>query len=100
MNDNVQYEFTCTAAPVQAEGTIAGKRFYFRSRHEEWTFSVSENQEIDPVDIISADDAKGKGFFLEGRYGMSAFDASYMPLDIADKIIRECADAYLQTKDV
>jgi hypothetical protein len=100
MNDNVQYEYTCTAAPVQAEGTIAGKRFYFRSRDQEWTFSVSESQEIDPVEITSAEDAKGEGFFIAGRYGVRAFDASYMPLDIADKIIRECVDAYLRTKVV
>jgi hypothetical protein len=39
----LQYQFTSGAAPVQAEGTVAGHPFYVRARHDEWTFSVPEN---------------------------------------------------------
>lgn len=41
----------CGSAPVQAEGTVNGFLFYFRARHNEWTFAISENPEICPVDI-------------------------------------------------
>ena len=29
------FQFTCIAAPVQAEGTVARRAFYFRARGEE-----------------------------------------------------------------
>jgi hypothetical protein len=34
--------------PVQAEGTVGGKPFYFRARGEHWSFRVAEPGE-DPV---------------------------------------------------
>ena len=37
----VTIEFTCLAAPVQAEGTVAGRAYYFRARGEEWALVVS-----------------------------------------------------------
>lgn len=32
----LEYEVTCSACPVQLEGTISGRRFYFRARWEVW----------------------------------------------------------------
>lgn len=31
--------------PVQAEGDIDGKRFYFRARGERWSFGVGDNDD-------------------------------------------------------
>lgn len=83
---DLHIEFFGGAAPVQAWGTIAGKRFYFRARHDEWTFAVSLHPAVDPVDV----QFPGQGFLIEERYG-SGNDASYLPYEQAEAIIRRCA---------
>jgi hypothetical protein len=91
----VEYRFTCEAAPVQAEGVIDGRPFYFRARHEEWTFSVAEQPGLHPADIDSSEAAAGRGFFIGERYGGSrSFAAGHMPLDEARRLIVGCAHAY------
>jgi hypothetical protein len=94
MTKNMDYTFTCTAAPVQAEGTIKGKAFYFRSRHGHWTFAVSEDTNTSPIDIQSTE----QGFFIEQQYGNKSSNASYLPLDEAKKIIEDCAEMYLMRR--
>lgn len=80
--------------PVQGHGKIAGVEFYFRARWEEWTFALATGEMLDPIDISSS----GQGFFREGRYGQKPYDASWMPLEEAERIIRECARQFLDTK--
>lgn len=94
MIKDLDYTFTCAASPVQAEGTINGKAFYFRSRHERCTFAVSEDSNISPIDLQASE----QGFFIERQYGNKSFDASYMPLDEAKRIIEDCAEMYLSEK--
>jgi hypothetical protein len=96
--DDLNYHFTCTASPVQAEGMIGGKPLYFRSRHEHWNFSVSEDPNVDPVDIDSSEQGLAHGFFVEEKYGNESFAASYMPLDEAERIIKRCAEMYVRAK--
>ena len=84
--------FTCRAAPVQAEGTIAEHAFYFRARHKEWSFSVALSPEVDPADICFP----SQGFFREASYGSSRFAAGYMPLPEARQIIIDCATDFLR----
>ena len=84
--------FTCHAAPVQVEGTIAQHAFYFRARHEEWSFSVALSPEVDPADICFP----SQGFFREASYGSSRFAASYMPLEEARQIVVDCARDFLR----
>ena len=36
--------------PVQAEGTISGYPFYFRSRHARWSLHVASSPSGDPLD--------------------------------------------------
>ena len=87
-------------APVQAEGTINEFLFYFRARHDEWTFAVSENPEIDPVDIQFPDSSKQYCFFAQGQYGLGfESKASYMDNDTAIKIIENCVSDYLHGRD-
>lgn len=78
--------FTCFGAPVQADGTVAGKPFYFRSRHDEWTFAIALDGG-DPVVI----EAGNPGFFRGEPYE----DASWMPVDEAKAILRRCAREFL-----
>tara|TARA_R110002050_G_scaffold299374_2_gene464759 strand:+ start:22 stop:357 length:336 start_codon:yes stop_codon:yes gene_type:complete len=82
-------------SPVQAEGTVHGLSFYFRARHDEWTFSVSENPEIDPVDIQTIEAGESYGFFKECSYGgIGAESASYMDFQTAENIIIDCCAEY------
>ena len=92
---NPDYQFTCDAAPVQAEGTLDGHPFYFRARGDHWAFSVAEEPGLDPVFIDSAESAEGRGWFLEAQYGAAgSFAASWMPLAEARELIGDCARRY------
>ena len=83
-------------APVQAGGTIAGKAFYFRARHEEWTFSLAESEGVNPVDISFAE----RGFFREAPYGKPrSFAASYMAYEEAEAFIKVCAQEFLDSRN-
>ena len=89
-------QFYTSQSPVQAWGTVRGREFYFRSRHEHWDFAVSETPDVDPGDIFP-DDNRARMFVREGPYGQGKFAASYMPLDVAAQIIERCAQEYAQT---
>jgi hypothetical protein len=76
--------------PVQAEGTVAGKAFYFRARWDAWSFAVADSVLDDPVDI----QLPGQGFLCEGDYD----DASWMSYDDAEALIRRYAQEFLATQ--
>ena len=63
--------------PVQAEGTIDGKPFYFRARGRWWSLEIA--------DVT----------FREERWGDSEFAAGWMPHDEARKLIERCANDYV-----
>lgn len=99
MSENsLKFDYLGGMAPVQAEGTIAGHRFYFRSRYQHWTFSVSEHDDVSPVEIDSPASGKAYGFFREGDYGSTPFEASYMPEEEARRIMEACAAEYLRER--
>jgi hypothetical protein len=91
---NIFFEFTSTVAPVQAEGTVAGRSFYFRARGNTWEFTVAEREGDDPSALGEEDVAGGTAWYrsgtLPGRFG-----ASWMPLEEARSLINECARAYV-----
>ena len=92
----LEYALTTTAAPVQAEGTVAGHPFYFHARHDAWAFSVSESASLDPADVAAAEAAAGHGWYRSGRVGWPwEFRASYLTAEEAAAIIRSCAAAYV-----
>src|SRR5437762_13204696 len=90
----LQFEFTSSPAPVQAEGSVGGRRFYFRARGNTWTFTVAENDGDDPVGLSSDDVARGAAWRRTGDV-TGEFAASWMPIDQAVGLIIECANAYL-----
>ena len=77
----VTIEFTCHAAPVQAEGSVANHAFDFRARGEEWTFTMEES-----------------GWHRSGEVSGGRFAASYLPLDQARALIHRCAREYLDSR--
>ena len=82
-------------SPVQGEGTIRGNAFYFRARHDEWTFSVSENAEINPVDIQTIEAGKQHGFYRENGYRPNRMGSvGYMDFEIAEKSMIDCVKEY------
>jgi len=72
-------------APVQGEGTIAGKPFYFRARHGGWSMSIGVG-----MDKPDADD-KDAEWFREGEWP----NASWMPHEDARKLIEQLANEYI-----
>ena len=92
---SLTFEFTCHAAPVQAEGAVAGHAFYFRSRGEKWEFTIAERPENDPAALGPEDAASRRAWYRSGVVSGGPFAASYLPLDQARSLILECAQAYL-----
>lgn len=87
------------SAPVQADGTINGFPFYFRARRNEWTFAISENPDISPVDIQFVEQGKEFGYFAEGTVGKEwEYQTSYMEFSMVKDIIIKCSIEYLNNK--
>ena len=90
--EDLVYTFTTTAAPVQAEGTVRGKPFYFRARHSSWSFAAAMSPNLDPKALVLPERGSSEVFLIEGKFGK----ASYMSLSRAKKLIESCAEAYLR----
>ncbi|WP_433344612.1 hypothetical protein [Micromonospora sp. CA-111912] len=74
-------QVTCSAAPVQIEGSLLnGDRFYFRARHSDVSLSIGGD---DPADIPEWEDSE------------SHQEASYLPAAAGEAIIRRLARRYL-----
>ncbi|MCB2378723.1 hypothetical protein LGH70_14065 [Hymenobacter sp. BT635] len=80
-------------APIQGTGTVAGNPFYFRSRWDTWSFAISDDPEVDVLDICVPESAK-YGFFAEATVSGGPYAASYLPLDTAEQIIKDCCRQY------
>jgi hypothetical protein len=93
MQDGIVIEYLAGNCPVQAEGTIDGKRFYFRARGESWRI------EIHPTatgDVLSWG---GDGWHYTEPYGDGPFAAGWMPEDEARQMIEKAALIYRRTQE-
>lgn len=72
--------------PVQAEGTVNGKPFYFRSRGDQWAMNIGGD------DIILE-----PGWRYEEDYGVWP-EAGWITLDEARSFIQKAAEMY-STRD-
>jgi hypothetical protein len=70
--------------PVQGEGKLKdGRRFYFRARHERWSFSVG----------ATSDEAiENPTWIWAEPWGDAAYSAGYMPEPLARAIIQSCGE--------
>lgn len=73
--------------PVQAEGTIAGKPFYFRARGRKWSFEVGDG-DLDDIAWVA-------NWHYEESYGDGPYDAGWMPEKDALRFIQEAVQRYL-----
>ncbi|MBC6699791.1 hypothetical protein [Hymenobacter sp. BT190] len=83
--------------PVQAEGTVAARPFYFHARWQEWSFSVSETPDVGAVDMAAMLQADAFGFQVTGTTA-GTYDAGWMEFDEAERIIKQCSRQYLELK--
>jgi hypothetical protein len=83
--------------PVQAEGSVAARPFYFYARWHEWSFSVSETTDVSAVDMSAMLQADAFGFQVTGTTAES-YDAGWMEFDEAERIIKQCSRQYLELK--
>jgi hypothetical protein len=81
MTVEIEIRYLGGNCPVQGEGTINGKKFYFRARGEHWSLGVG----ADPVGEPE--------WYHEKPYGVWP-DAGWMPLDEAEDFLRTAADRY------
>lgn len=72
--------------PVQAEGTIGGKPFYFRARHEHWSMGIGGEPVCEPE------------WERVRQWGDGKHAAGWMPEEVARAFIAECAADYLAGK--
>ncbi len=93
---NIEMTRTCDTAPVQYEGTVEDKSFYFRARWDEWSFTVADSLE-EAVDGFS----EGEIFLRTGSFGDNQHPnaASHMPHQEAERIIQACAAEYLSQRN-
>lgn len=75
--------------PVQAEGTIAGKEFYFRARGNRWSMSI--DSDLGPNDRFFNPE-----WYYQEPYGDGPFDAGWMTEDEARSFIAQAAERYLK----
>jgi len=85
-------------APVQADGRMWGRSFYFRAKWDRWSFTACVSADIDASWINPPKDEAGlfrdgeyRGFYLSGDYP----GASFMRYDVAEAIIRQCGQRLL-----
>lgn len=71
--------------PVQAEGTIAGKPFYFRARGDHWSIRIGDDPHRYGVNL---------DFIHDEDYGESPYEAGWMPLEDVWKCLHKAEVLY------
>ena len=77
--------------PVQAEGTIDGKPFYFRARGMRWTMGVGG----DPLGHPTDPSMERPDWYAECTWGDVPFAAGWMSEAEARRLIEWCASEYV-----
>lgn len=71
--------------PVQGDGTVDGKTWYFRARHDEWSFEVWD-ESLGPEGRLPTSEPR---WWVVSPYGEGDHDASWMPFSHAWRFIDE-----------
>lgn len=80
--------------PVQIEGTIDGRPFYFRARGESWSLEVHPT--ADGAYLSWPED--GAEWSVEQEWGDGPFEAGWMSLDTARAIVKAGCELYRATR--
>jgi hypothetical protein len=74
--------------PVQIEGTIAGKDFYFRARGQHWSIGIGG----EPV-------SKPEWYYQE-MYGLGPYDAGWMTIEEAKAFVEKAAGIFQEKQGI
>lgn len=85
---SIDIEVLGGSCPVQAEGTIDGKRFYFRARGNRWSLAVHPTCD---GDFLSWPDGWWEHW---ENWGDDPYAAGWMPEDVAREKIGYGAELY------
>lgn len=88
--DGIGIEYLGGNCPVQSEGTIDGKRFYFRARGEHWSLDVHPTADGDYLSWSDHDIA----WCHREAWGDGPYAAGWMPEDVARMMIQKGATLY------
>lgn len=84
MNEAIIIDWIGGNCPVQAEGTIDGKEFYFRARGGHWSLSIGGENVVGEPD-----------WYHEEPYGDEEFAAGWMTKKEARDFLEKAANLYL-----
>lgn len=87
MRGDVKIAWIGGNCPVQAEGTIRGKPFYFRARGEAWSIGIGGEVVMEPE------------WFYEEDYGDEPYVAGWMTEAEARAFIEKSADLYRESQE-
>jgi hypothetical protein len=82
-------------SPVEYEGTIDGRPFYFRAHHDWWFFGVANT--VDEASVADLLPATAHAFLRRAKWGDGPYAASRMPFEGAERVNRARAEEYVQT---
>jgi hypothetical protein len=83
---SVDMRMTCSAVPLQFEGTVDGNPAYFRARFQHWYFTI-----VRPgAEPVRPEPDNNLLFFREEQWGDGEYAAGYMPELIGRQKINQC----------
>lgn len=80
---DIQIKWLGGNCPVQAEGTVNGKEFYFRARGDSWSMQIGGE------DVVGDPEWE-----YEEDYGEGPYDAGWMTEDEARAFLQQAAELY------
>jgi hypothetical protein len=90
-NEDFIIDYLDGNCPVQGEGSYKGYKWYFRSRWDNWSLTVSSQKQLDPL-------ADKKAFFYSELWGEQPGEAGWMPKETAIEMINKAFVSYLDKK--
>jgi len=89
--NGVLVEWLSGLCPVQAQGWVDDKAFYFRARHDEWSISITKSEATDLDEALEENDSTWRYY---EKYGEDP-EAGYMPFIEALQFIESSAEKAL-----
>lgn len=90
----IEIEYIGGNCPVQAEGTIDGKRFYFRARGRRWSIEIHPTAEGSYLHWDGDDEWEYTEPWGDGDYA-----AGWMPVEVAREMIEKGAELWRKDRE-
>lgn len=90
MDNEIKIDYIGGVCPIQAEGTINGEQFYFRSRHQHWSLCIGKNPILGPHSKLNK-------YYKKEKWGEGLHSAGFMNIKDAKIIIKNTINDYLKS---